>query len=300
MNNHEEYSVAKWAAFFQVSRSGYYTHISLREQREEEEKAQQGVIANIFHGSGATYGPERICGILRKSGRKASYGKVSRLMAIMGMSSIYNRHKRRSLTDSRKSRGEGFNNLVRGQTFSKPHQTVCSDITYLKSDEGWLYLCTIKDILGGEILGEATSKHLKSELVVRAFLNAQARHALKRGSVFHSDRGSQYTSAEFMEILRLYGIRQSFSRVGMPGDNAWSESFFATLKKECIHGNHFATREELRETVFSWIESFYNNRRVQARLGYRSPREYTALLMEAAKMEQSSSQPSNNLVHALA
>jgi putative transposase len=103
-----------------------------------------------------------------------------------------------------------------------------------------------------------------------------------------------------MEILRLYGIRQSFSRVGMPGDNAWSESFFATLKKECIHGNHFATREELRETVFSWIESFYNNRRVQARLGYRSPREYTALLMEAAKMEQSSSQPSNNLVHALA
>jgi putative transposase len=86
-----------------------------------------------------------------------------------------------------------------------------------------------------------------------------------------------------MDTLKLYGIKQSFSRVGMPGDNAWAESFFATLKKECIHFRHFATRDELRQTVFAWIESFYNTRRVQARLGYLAPRAYTALLMADGK-----------------
>ena len=146
-------------------------------------------------------------------------------------------------------------------------------------DRGWLYLCTVKDIVSGEILGEATGERMKKELVIQAFLNAQARHKLKPGTIFHSDRGCQYTSKEFMDTLKLYGIKQSFSRVGMPGDNSWSESFFATLKKECIHFRQFTTRDELRQMVFSWIESFYNNRRVQARLGYMSPREYASWLM---------------------
>jgi putative transposase len=199
-------------------------------------------------------------------------------MAEMGLNSIYNRHKTRSLTDSRKARGEGYPNLVRGQDFEKPATVVCSDITYLRSAEGWLYLCVVKDIVSGEILGEATADNLKKELVVRAFLNAQARHKLPAGTIFHSDRGCQYTSKDFVNTLKLYGMKQSFSRVGMPGDNAWAESFFATLKKECIHFNHFATRDELRQTVFNWIESFYNNSRVQKRLGYMSPRDYTDAL----------------------
>jgi putative transposase len=146
-----------------------------------------------------------------------------------------------------------------------PGRAVCSDITYLKSREGWLYLCTVKDIVSGEILGEATSNRMKKELCIRAFLNAQARHKLDQGTIFHSDRGSQYTSQAFKDMLNLYGIKQSFSRIGMPGENAWAESFFAILKKECIHFRQFATRDELRQTVFSWIESFYNTRRVQAR-----------------------------------
>ena len=122
-------------------------------------------------------------------------------------------------------------------------------------------------------------ERMKKELVIQAFLNAQARHKPKPGTIFHSGRGRQYTSKEFMDTLKLYGIKQSFSRVGMPGDNSWSESFFATRKKECIHFRQFTTRDELRQMVFSWIESFYNNRRVQARLGYMSPREYASWLM---------------------
>ena len=270
--------MAKWALFFQVSRSGYYAYLERYERQAKAKAKIKELIKKIFDESGKTYGPDRICGVLRRIGCKASYRKISRLMAEMGLSSIHNRHRTRSLTDSRKSRGSGYLNLVIDQLFNMPYQALCSDITYLKSGEGWLYLCNVKDIVTGEILGHAMSETMRKELVIQAFLNAQARHNLPRGTIFHSDRGSQYTSKAFMETLKRYGIRQSFSRVGMPGDNAWAESFFATLKKECIHFKQFSTREALKQTVFSWIESFYNNRRVQARLGYLSPREYAILL----------------------
>jgi len=271
--------VAEWAGYLGISRSGYYSFLEKREERKRKHEMYKAEVKQIFDESGGTYGPDRICGVMRRRGRTASYGKVSGYMAEMGISSIHNRHKTRSLTDSRKSRGEGFPNLVRGQSFDKAYQAVCSDITYLKTGAGWVYLCVVKDIVQGDILGEATSENLKTDLVKRAFLNAQARHNLGEGTIFHSDRGCQYTSREFTETLKMYGIKQSFSRVGMPGDNAWAESFFATLKKECIHFRHFATREEIREVVFAWIEGFYNTRRAQKRLGYMSPREHAAMLL---------------------
>jgi putative transposase len=237
------------------------------------------IVKKIFSDSGGTYGPDRICGEMRKLGHRASYRKIAAYMAEMGLSSIHNRHKRtRSLTDSRKSRGDGFPNLVRGQKFDMPGTAVCSDISYFRSDEGWLYSCIVRDIVTREILGESTSERMTKELTIKAFLNAQMRHNLKPGTIFHSDRGSQYTSKEFAETLKFYGIRQSFSRVGMPGDNAWAESFFAVMKKECIHFKHFKTRDELRRTMFAWINGFYNTKRIQKRLGYLSPREYAAML----------------------
>lgn len=115
---------------------------------------------------------------------------------------------------------------------------------------------------------------MTKELVINALLGVLAKHELMQGCIVHRDRGSQYTSRAFMSILKQYGIRQSFSRVGMPGDNAWSESFFATMKKECIHWKHFETRQQVRDTVFSYIYTFYNVSRIQKRLGYISPKEY--------------------------
>jgi len=277
--NHPEYSVAKWAQFFRVSRSGYYDYIQRRAERDREKSMYKANIKSIFIDSQGTYGPDRVCGVLRKSGVKASYRKVSEYMHEMGLKSIHTRHRTRSLTDSRRARGAGYENHVKDRAFTKPREAVCSDITYLKSSEGWLYLCTVKDIVSGEILGQSISETMKKELVIQAFLNAQARYGLGNGTIFHSDRGSQYTSTEFMKTLSLYGIKQSFSRVGMPGDNAWAESFFATLKKECVHFRHFKTRDELRQTVFAWIECFYNTHRVQERLGYMSPRAYARMLM---------------------
>ena len=279
IRNHPEYPVAKWVKFYQVSRSGYYDYIQRRDERDREISLYKNKIKMIFNDSNGTYGPDRVCGVLRKTGIKASYRKVSVYMKEMGLKSIHNRHRTRSLTDSRKARGEGYENYVKDREFTKPREAVCSDITYLKSSEGWLYLCIVKDIVSGEILGEATSETMKKELVIQAFLNAQARYGLGNGTIFHSDRGSQYTSNEFIKTLSLYGIKQSFSRVGMPGDNAWAESFFATLKKECIHFKQFRNRDELRQTVFAWIECFYNTHRVQERLGYLSPRAYARMVI---------------------
>ena len=260
-----------------MSRSGYYAYLARRKLREAEKATGKARIRKIFEDSGGTYDPDRVCGVLRRQGYTASYSRTKALMEEMGLKSIHCRKKRqRSLTDSRKSRGDGFANLMRGMALGKllRYQAVCSDITYLKSGEGWLYYCTVKDIATGEILGEAYSPRMTKQLVIRAFLNAHARHRLPAGTIFHSDRGSQYTSKTFASILKMYGIKQSFSRVGMPSDNAWAESFFATLKKECIHFQHFETRDELEQTVFKWTNSFYNTRRVQARLGYLSPKEY--------------------------
>jgi putative transposase len=262
-----------------VSRSGYYEWLSNRKERLEKESAYKEKVKMIFNESGGTYGSDRICGIFRKEGAKASYHKVSRIMAELGLSSIHNRHRNRSLTDSRNARGSNYKNHVRGNIFTMPYQAVCSDISYLKTGEGFLYLCIVKDIVTGELLGQATSDNMRKELVVKAFLNAQARHPLCRGVIFHSDRGSQYTSKEFMSVLDSYGIKQSFSRVGMPGDNTWAESFFATFKKERIHFNHFGTRDEAAFATFAWIEGFYNNIRVQKRLGYVSPSNYRKSLL---------------------
>jgi len=151
---------------------------------------------------------------------------------------------------------------------------MASDITYLRTGEGFMYLCTVKDIVTGEVLGEYMSDRMTKELVVNAIQAAQGRNGFLDGCVFHSDRGSQYTSGEVKKFLRLNGIRQSFSRTGMPGDNSWSESFFATLKKELIHWKHYGTKESVREAVFEYIHCFYNGVRIQKRLGYMSPREY--------------------------
>ena len=195
-------------------------------------------------------------------------------MSEMGLSSCHNRRRQRSLTNSKKARGDGSPNLIRKETPIMPRYAFSSDITYLRTDEGFEYLCIIKDIVTGEILGRHSSGRMTKELVINAVLSMQARYGLPAGCVFHSDRGSQYTSKAFMDLLKTYGVRQSFSRIGMPGDNAWSESFFAGMKKEAVHWRHFETREQARIKMFKYIEVFYYGRRAQKRLGYISPREY--------------------------
>jgi len=266
--------VAKWARFLKVSRSGYYTWLKCHELREEKLLAYAAEVRSVFEEGDGTYGADRIIGVMRRRGHKASFGKVKAYMDKDGLVSIHNRRRSRSLTDSRKSRGPGYENLTKGIEISRPFEVISSDISYLRTGEGFEYLCKIKDVKSGIVLSHSTSERMKSSLVEEAIRKALQSWEIPVGCIFHSDRGSQYTSAAVKEILARNGINQSFSRVGKPGDNAWSESFFANLKKESVHWVHFKTRTEAREAMFAYIEGFYNTRRAQKRLGYLSPIEW--------------------------
>lgn len=268
-----DYSVGKWAKFLKVSRSGYNAWKKNRKKREDILHTETERIRDIFKEGNGTYGADRICGILRKRGFKASFAKVRDIMENEGLRSIHRKcRKQRSLTDSRNSRGEGFPNLARGMEITEPFQVLSSDISYIRTRcEGFAYICQIKDVVSGVILAESISGNMKADLVTDTIMKAVVRWKIVEGSIFHSDRGSQYTSGKVMELLGKYGIRQSFSRVGQPGDNAWSESFFANLKKEAVHWAHFNTLEDVRQAMFAHIEGFYNTKRQQERLGYLSP-----------------------------
>jgi putative transposase len=196
-------------------------------------------------------------------------------MADLNLDSCHNKHRSRSLTNSKKARGEGYPNILRDHYFPiVPRMGLSSDITYLRTSEGFLYHCVIKDIVTGEVLGDHLADRMTKELVINAILAMLAKHKLEKGCIFHSDRCSHYTSHAVMELLKQYGLRQSFSRVGIPGDNAWVESFFATMKKELIYRTHYETKESVRAAVFEYIYCFYNVKRIQKRLGYMSPGEY--------------------------
>jgi putative transposase len=216
---------------------------------------------------------------LRKKGEKIVRKKFAEYMTELGLDSCHNRHRTRSLTNSKKARGEGYPNILRDHYFPiVPRMGLSSDITYLKTDEGFLYCCAIKDIVTGEVLGDHMADRLTKDLVTNAILAMLAKHKLAKGCIFHNDRGSQYTSHAVIDLLKQYGLCQSFSRVGMPADNAWVESFFATLKKELIHRTHYETKDSVKAAVFEYTYCFYNVKRIQKKLGYMSPGEYLGSL----------------------
>ena len=255
----------------QISISGYHEYLTRKDIKERLEKAYKEKIMEIFEQSRNTYGVDKICALLRKAGLKVSYKRVKSLMETMNLVSIHRKRRQRSLTDSRKSRGEGYVNLTKDLKITKPFQVISSDISYLRTDEGFGYICQVRDVVSNIVLAECMAGNMKSELVIDTIKQAMNRWHLPENTIFHSDRGSQYTSEVVISLLKKYGFRQSFSRVGMPGDNAWSESFFANMKKEQTHWTHFKTIDEARQIIFEYIEVFYNRIRLQKRLGYLSP-----------------------------
>jgi putative transposase len=267
--------VAKWAEILEIERTGYYAWLRNRKTFEEREAHLKKRIKEAFEESRKTYGPNRITAELHNKGERIGHKKCAKYMAEMHLDSCHNRHRAKSLTNSKKARGDGYPNILRYQEFPiVPRMGLTSDITYLRTGEGFMYHCVIRDIVTGEVLGDHMADRMTKELVINTILAMLSRHRLAPGCIFHSDRGSQYTSKAVMGLLKQYGLRQSFSRVGMPGDNAWSESFFATMKKELIHWTHYETKEMVRAAVFEYIYCFYNVKRIQKRLGYMSPGEY--------------------------
>ena len=274
IHNHPEYPVTRWAAVLGVSTSGYYDWLRARSERERRKQALSDAVKKTFERSDATYGVDRICGVLRRKGFQVSYRRVQGIMEAQGLVSIHRRRRQRSLTDSRKARGDEYVNHVRGLAITEPFQVITSDISYIRTGQGFEYLCTIKDVTSGIVLAHTMADNMKADLVVQTIKKALRNWTLPEGCIFHSDRGTQYTAEAVRSLLTKQNLVQSFSRVGKPGDNSWSESFFANLKKEAVHWRHFRTRADARQAIFAYIEAFYNSRRVQKCLNYLTPIEW--------------------------
>lgn len=212
---------------------------------------------------------------LRALGVRVCENTVARLMRLHGMRSTTVR-KFRHTTDSNHGRAVAENVLEQDFQASRPNEKWVADITYLETAEGWLYLAAVEDLYSRKVVGWSAKERLTSDLVTDALGMALSRQLPGKPLVAHSDRGSQYASAAYQELLASAGITCSMSRRGNCWDNAPMESFFATLKKELVYQRRYATRSAARQSVFEYIEVFYNRERRHSALGYVSPNQYEA------------------------
>ena len=260
-----------------VSRAAYYDWKCHRDGiptvAEFEERRLVKEIRNIHDNSGGTYGSPRVTVELRRQGWVVNHKRTERLMRIHNIVG-YTPRKRRVTTIG--DVGHRIPDRVRGDfTPEAPDVTWCGDISYIATWEGFLYLSFVEDLASRRILGLSMASHMRAVLVGDALAEAVGvRGGDVAGVVFHSDRGTQYTSAEFAELCDQHGVSQSVGRTGVCWDNAPAESFLATLKKELVHRRTFRTRAQARLVIRHWIEAWYNRRRLSSVLGYLSPTEW--------------------------
>jgi putative transposase len=272
-----EFSVSLMCRVLQVSRSGYYDWAK-REPSEPtpEEQRLRIEIRSIHRRSGRTYGSPRVHRHLRARGIRCSRKRVARLMREEEMRAKKKR-RFRVTTDSNHSHPIAPNLLKRRfgvAEVERTDQVWVSDITYVPTREGWLYLAVVLDLASRRVVGWAMGATLEAELATDALTMALWRRKPGAGLLHHSDRGAQYASTAYREILVQHGIICSMSRKGDCWDNAVAESFFATLEWELIEDSDWHTREEARRHLFDYIEVWYNRQRLHSSLGYRSPAEY--------------------------
>jgi len=257
---------------FGVSRSGYYRWLGRRPSRRATTNQQlRQAIRQVWEASGRTYGSPRIHRQLTGEGWLASRPRIARLMAAMGIASRI-RRKWVVTTDSGHALTVAPNLLDRNFAPGRLGQVWVSDITYLPSNQGWLYLTTVMDLADRQILGWNLSRNLRAEETsIAAFRQAAATRRPTDSLLFHSDRGIQYACGEFTSLLAAGKITQSMSRKGNCWDNAPAESFFKTLKAELQMDRPFTSYEEARKTIFAFVELWYNRQRLHSALDYQTP-----------------------------
>ena len=269
-----KHTVKRMCNALEVGRSGYYSwrksQPSQREQANQELLAQ---IKEIHQTSRRTYGSPRMHKALKRMGILCGRNRVARLMR---MHNIVGQKPRRRypVTTQRQPGALAAPNLLNQDfTADGPNQKWVTDITYIDTAEGWLYLAPVLDLYSRMVVGWAMADHMETSLVEDALCMALARRRPAPGWIHHSDQGGQYTSEIYQQHLTDHHCQVSMSRVGNCYDNATMESFIATLKKECVT-YQFATREEARTAIFEYIEVWYNRRRLHSSLGYLSPLEF--------------------------
>jgi putative transposase len=244
-------------------------------QQESNERLLEAIRA-IYNQSHGRYGSPRITAALHAQGYTCSKNRVARLMRQAG---IKDKTKRRFkvTTHANKTKEASPNLVAQNFTAQTANQLWCSDITYLWTREGWLYLAVVFDVFSRRIVGYALSARLTADLVEDALQRALHSRTVRAGLMFHSDRGSQYASASVRAILGQYHLRQSMSSTGCCYDNAISETFFHTPKTELTFWECYETRQEAISSIFEYIEIFYNRQRIHSALGYLSPVDFEKL-----------------------
>jgi len=267
----DEFGVERSCNALYVSRSGYY---SWRKQpvsnRELENSELLKLIKEIHAESRGIFGSPAINSKLKELGHNYNHKRVERVMRENNIRSNAKK-KFKVTTDSKHMMPVADNLLQRDFSPEQKNQAWCGDITYIRTDEGWLYLATVIDLYSRKVIGWSLDENMTRQLVIDAFETAYQQREKPEGVIFHSDRGSQYASKDFKTVLSLSKAKQSMSRKGDCWDNACAESFFASLKKEMVYRNHYRTREEARATIFWYIEVFYNRYRPHSYLNGISP-----------------------------
>jgi putative transposase len=269
-----EYPIDFMCTELEVSRSGYYAWrtrpVSHRDLTDIDLTARIRRIHTAGHGNP---GVRRIRAGLAAEGIRCGLNRIWRLMRAADLQGRHPKAWKRTTIKGEKP--VSAPDLI-GRNFTAPAPNIawCGDITYVKTWTGWAYLATVIDLHSRTVVGWAIADHMRTSLVIDALDMALARRSPPAGVIFHSDRGTQYTSHEFDEYCRNHNIRRSMGRTGVCWDNAVAESFFATYKKELIHTRPWPTIDQLKTATFSWIETYYNRARRHSTLNYLTPLEY--------------------------
>jgi len=267
-------TVTQMCGWLTVSKSGYYEWMSRPQSAAAKRRELLKIkVKALFEANNEEYGYRRIHAVLVRGGEQCCPELVRELMRELGLEPCQPKPWRHSLTEQDGQAGPIPDLVNRDFTAEKPGQKMVGDITYIPTWQGWLYLALVIDCATRKIVGWAMDDNYKTPLIIDAIEMAARNLDLSEGAVFHSDRGSNYTSAKFADALRELDIKQSVGRTGICYDNALSESVNGTLKVELVHRTVYPTRQKAHDDIARWIELRYNRTRLYSGLGYRTPQE---------------------------
>jgi putative transposase len=279
MQDHrEEFSISGMSRVLGASRAGYYAWRSRQHKPSSRTMRQQAVdakVESLFRVRKCRYGSPRLARDLAEAAFPVSVNTVAASMQRQGLVAKAAR-KFKATTNSKHDLPVAPNLLQQDFTATAPNEKWVGDITYLWTDEGWLYLAVVIDLFSRSVIGWAMSERMKASLVCDALMSALWRRGMPKNVIVHSDRGSQYCSADYQKIIKRHDLRCSMSAKGNCYDNACAESFFHSMKVEAIHGERFMTRKSMRQEVFEYIEIDYNRVRRHSANGYLSPEVFEA------------------------
>ena len=272
MESHQDrWNVSRMCSLLMLSRSGFYVWRKRVMSKRAMSNADLTLEIQLIYAEGrGEYGSPTIYGVLREKGFRVNHKRIARLMRQVGLQAKVLRRFKRT-TSPCKDREAAPNLLNQNFHTSGPNRVWLSDITFIDTEEGWLFLTTVEDMWSRRMVGHAITNHLRAEAIIEALKMALGRRAIAPGLIFHSDRGKQYIDHRVREIMRAHGMKQSMSSTGNCYDNAMAESFFATLKKGHVFSQRFQTKEEAHRKLFEYLEVFYNRVRRHSSLGYKSP-----------------------------